>query len=1429
MHHNIVLIDDNFAIRQIIKIFLARVSRKYSFDLNIYTSDNGVEGLGYVFITNPNIIIIDTTLPKYSGKDIIEFFVQNKKFSSGEIAVIVLEEYPRKKFNLPNNFYRINKNKQNAFDQLTDILIEKLNISDYGRMSRLYDALGGFVMKNSNKGDLISQKISKEIKLKNAYHTSRRAILEIFVSVALSLIMLIFGRPNDDNISQLKSDRNTFRRKYYPTLALSFVSALFIIINVSLFAFSQFSIFKNQELDTRALTTFVVDTTADDADFSPGDGFCDTDDSVGDGPCTLRAAIEEANLLAGTDNIHFNIPGTAPFEILASSLLPTITSTINIDGMTQGGDCTTIAFSAPVAIISADPLSYNTKLIFSTGSENSTLKGMKFESAYVNIENTSDITVTCNWFEGTTTDERDNLYIVNSSDIMVGGVNWVDNYRNYFFNATRHGINIENSNSVSVLGNSIGLYETQTTQTAAGNNNAGIRITGNSNTINVGTSIAPSAPCSQGCNIISSNQIGVLVEEFSGTSVVITGNKIGTGRVAFEDFGNVFGVQFNGAVQVNSNRIVASNTGISASGDNWLIDGNWIGDNNIGNTTGIGLGSSLVDTSISKNVIMGNELGIHLGGINVGDLGPLLITENIIGIQADEITPAPNVIGINLVAGDNDDPYFDDSDIEIIENTISSNQTGLSHIAYVSGGNPYIRTISGNNFESNGTAIKFNLPVSIITSNNSFTNNAVSIEINEGNNNEILNNDFNQMAGVIRIMDSSYNIISQNSFKSDSYNITLLGSSLYNPITQNQFSTAYSQNIELSDDGPTINDLGDIDAGPNNFQNYPTNFSLDDSSINYTLDTQSGNYTIEFHILEEGSDLTPSSLLCSDTVIHTGGIQQFSIDCPNLPTGEINLQALAIKMLTTDEWGDTSEFSPIEILNNPGPTNTPTPTETPVPTTTNTPIPSATITPEPTTTNTPIPTATLSPIPTPTITPIHTPLPMVTSTSTPTSTNVPQNTSVPEITTALLPSVTLSPTPSILINLTEPTLTPFITVRPTSQIPVSIIENLDLDLSPNESYAISEDSILKDEQVKSTTLSFTNRLNNLTEQAPVIGSILKTTINVGERIKPLSDNLSYLLSLQFIGLQTAQSGVTTLNILALATPAIVTALSQPKLVYYALAWFWKRKPKNPWGIVYDNKTGTPVAFATLVLMRENETVATQASDLQGKFGFFADKGKYQIYISHSEYLDFASEIEVSYDGEIISKDFGLSSKSNEDFGSNLRWTYYKIKQIILRNLFILNTTLFSIGFVYTLFAITNHLTIINYLVLSLYLFQFLLLAVFSIFKDKEYGQVTDYATGLPIPGAIVRIFNEERQLDVAITDSQGRYSFLIEPGNYFIKASANGYIFPSEETPNTTTDKIGGKLLKFTAQDKQRVNIKIYMKGVGSFNPSTSAILSPFN
>ena len=72
---------------------------------------------------------------------------------------------------------------------------------------------------------------------------------------------------------------------------------------------------------------FTVNSTSDAGD-SVINGVCET--SPGNGECTLRAAIQEANAHSGVDFINFNLP--APSTISLNSALPPITDGVNITG-----------------------------------------------------------------------------------------------------------------------------------------------------------------------------------------------------------------------------------------------------------------------------------------------------------------------------------------------------------------------------------------------------------------------------------------------------------------------------------------------------------------------------------------------------------------------------------------------------------------------------------------------------------------------------------------------------------------------------------------------------------------------------------------------------------------------------------------------------------------------------------------------------------------------------------------------------------------------------------------------------------------------------------------------------------------------------------------------------------------------------------------
>ena len=96
-----------------------------------------------------------------------------------------------------------------------------------------------------------------------------------------------------------------------------------LVFVTGLFSFLLFGV----DVDMVMASNFTVDSAGDLSDWNAGDGICDD----GAGNCTLRAAIEEANILVGADTIHFNIGG-GPNTIQPSTALPHITETVTING-----------------------------------------------------------------------------------------------------------------------------------------------------------------------------------------------------------------------------------------------------------------------------------------------------------------------------------------------------------------------------------------------------------------------------------------------------------------------------------------------------------------------------------------------------------------------------------------------------------------------------------------------------------------------------------------------------------------------------------------------------------------------------------------------------------------------------------------------------------------------------------------------------------------------------------------------------------------------------------------------------------------------------------------------------------------------------------------------------------------------------------------
>lgn len=107
---------------------------------------------------------------------------------------------------------------------------------------------------------------------------------------------------------------------------------VFLLVLGTTFAFSK-GLKTVHAADNNLTDGITVDSTGDGADANLADSICDD----GSGNCTLRAAIQESNNEAGTQTIEFNIAGSGVHTIQPTSVLPSLTDTVIIDGYSQPG------------------------------------------------------------------------------------------------------------------------------------------------------------------------------------------------------------------------------------------------------------------------------------------------------------------------------------------------------------------------------------------------------------------------------------------------------------------------------------------------------------------------------------------------------------------------------------------------------------------------------------------------------------------------------------------------------------------------------------------------------------------------------------------------------------------------------------------------------------------------------------------------------------------------------------------------------------------------------------------------------------------------------------------------------------------------------------------------------------------------------------
>lgn len=707
---------------------------------------------------------------------------------------------------------------------------------------------------------------------------------------------------------------------------------------------------------TAPVATYTVNSTGNDSDAIPGDGICET--LTGNGICTLRAGIEEANVSVGADQITFNIAPSGLHTIIPTlPNMPFITDPLTIDGTSQPG-------FAGSPIIELDVGNGDTccgGLRIDAGS--SVLRGLVVHGAIVvqiDVQTKGGNILEGNFVgiepDGLTPDTiGGGIGLSNSPRNLVGGT--TVHARNVISGLASNGIGIGNGvpwlNNV-IQGNFIGTDLTGTV--AVGNGGSGVST-------NTGPNLIGGTTPGAG-NLISGHGFtGIAVGGLAASGNLVQGNIIGTDVTGTTALSNNDGVGFVGGIfntaggtTIRARNLISGNTrvgmGVGAClgvcPTNMLVQGNYIGtdvsgtlailngngsvslnsadDNVIGGIipearniiVGTGTQGGLYMIGGARNVVQGNYIGTDVTGtVSLGGNGGVLLTGA--GSGASDNRIGGNEPGTrNLISGNSLGGVrivAKNATGNVVEgNYIGTDVTGT--IPLGNGNGVEIRNAEDNIFRDNvisgnttGVLIGF-----ISASRNLFENNLIGTDATGslplGNTGRgVLIGGGGTSAGIDNIF--QFNTIAYNGFKG----ISILNSlSTGNLIRGNAIFENVGLGIDLEGPAGSNTDPGDSDLGPNNLQNFPVLTAATSAGgttlISGDLNSfPSTTFTLEFfaNTAADPSGFGEGEVPMGTTTVSTDGTTgngSFAVALPTPLGGGPFITATA-----TDPGNNTSEFS----------------------------------------------------------------------------------------------------------------------------------------------------------------------------------------------------------------------------------------------------------------------------------------------------------------------------------------------------------------------------------------------------------------------------------------------------------------------------------------------------------------------------------------
>jgi hypothetical protein len=262
------------------------------------------------------------------------------------------------------------------------------------------------------------------------------------------------------------------------------------------------------------------------------------------------------------------------------------------------------------------------------------------------------------------------------------------------------------------------------------------------------------------------------------------------------------------------------------------------------------------------------------------------------------------------------------------------------------------------------------------------------------------------------------------------------------------------------------------------------------------------------------------------------------------------------------------------------------------------------------------------------------------------------------------------------------------------------------------------------------------------------------------------------------------------------------------------SWLPIRK-KRRWGTVRDIKTGVPVAGVQVELFKVggSEPYLKYRTDQTGQYGFLVEEtGNYFLSVTSPLYLDYkSSAFTLSEPSQIISMDIALTANEAELAAQikkarrYLDWAYYL-------NYF--SIIMACVGTIVSIYVFYAEPTIVAGLILALYAVIWSLKLYYYI-RYRYYGLVVDGRNLQPLPTSIVQLTGERQGIQAlvhsTISDSRGRFLFIVKPAKYSMIVAKEGY--------NPSEKEVDEKHLSQTIQLQPSANDEMLRPQGPNFSP----------